>query len=430
MVADNKNFPLLISYPQNLYPILRLLGDPQNQYPVIHIAGTNGKGSTAAMLHSILQTAGFKSGLYTSPHLVSFNERIRINEEYISDSDLKICFSKVDAAIKDAGYLELDYFGRITLAAFYYFALKKIDVLVCEVGLGGRLDATNVVENKLVSIITSIDLDHTDILGKDLENIAFEKAGIFKDKVPVIANTIYLNAKRVLERQSIALSCPVFFYGEAFFAKSIAVDWQAGTQTFSYCDIAGDCQNITLSMLGEHQIVNASLALAAIGIISSKICNKKYIINQDVIFKGLQKAYWPGRFDIRNIRHNNRNIKFIIDGAHNVAGIKILTKTLRASPYAKNGLVFVINILEDKDYMEICKNLSGLAKKVVILKIANPRALQPQILRNECQKYLPAELIYIANNFTEIFNFLDPEENIVCVTGSLYLVADILHAIS
>ena len=398
--------------------ILYLLDNPQNQYPVIHIAGTNGKGSTAAMLHSILQTAGYKSGLYTSPHFLSCNERIRINNHLITDTDLELCLAKVFSIPIST---ELSYFEILTVTAFCYFASKKIDFLVCETGLGGRLDATNAVKNKLVSIITSIDFDHTEILGDNLAKIAYEKAGIFLKGVPIVTNTGHAITDKILTKQSSLKNCPIFFYDRDFYSQKPTTNWQKLKQTFSYRGIDNNYSQIELAMLGEHQIMNATLALASIEIIK-----KQYPISNQSIYKGLKKASWSGRFEIRKLQYKDKSLTFILDGAHNAAGSIVLQKTLAASPYAKTNLVFIMNVLCNKDYQSICSNLSKLAKKVIILQLNNQRVLETNILHKEWQKYLPNSKIYIANNFMDVFKFLDNIDTSICVTGSLYVVAETL----
>lgn len=399
--------------------VLHLLDNPQNQYPVIHIAGTNGKGSTAAIIHSILQTASYKSGLYTSPHFVSCKERIRINDQLISDTNLELCLAKVFSIPASA---ELSYFEIMTVTAFYYFANKKIDFLVCETGLGGRLDATNVVKNKLVSIITSIDFDHTEILGGNLAKIAYEKAGIFLQEVPIVTNTGHAVADKILQEQSSLKNCPIFFYGRDFFSQNPITNWQGLKQTFSYHGIDNNYPQIELTMLGEHQIINACLALASLEIIK-----KHYPLSDQSIYKGLKNASWSGRFEIQKLQYQDKSLTFVLDGAHNAAGSIALQKILVASPYAETNLVFVMNVLRDKDYQSICHNLSQLAKKVIILQIDNQRALETNILSKEWQKYLPLSKIHIANHFNEIFNFLDNQDISICVTGSLYVVAEALR---
>jgi dihydrofolate synthase / folylpolyglutamate synthase len=426
---------------------LNHLKNPQDRYPVIHVAGTNGKGSTANMIQSILIAQGLKVALYTSPHFIDCNERIRINNQLIIKKDLErlleFIFTKPAAK-------KLTYFEILTAVAFQYFAEKKIDVLVAEVGLGGRLDATNVVKNKIVSVITSIDFDHMEILGNDLIKIAKEKAGIIKKGVPTIIYTGHKKTDSTIKNICQEKKSPAFFLNHDFNTKYKKTDWLKQKQIFSYYGINSNYLNLELNFFGQHQIRNASLALACI-----ELLKDRYEINVKAIKQGLKNVYWPGRFEIISQKIGNRKRTIILDGAHNIGGIKVFKNTLLNSPFGKNKIVLVLNILREKNYVAMCKELKSLAKKVIILKIPSPRALATEILVKEWQKYLPPEKIITIDNFKDLYRncrgtlrvpdlgicehnskarnsvrdqnakniILEKSDTVIAVIGSLYAVA-------
>jgi dihydrofolate synthase / folylpolyglutamate synthase len=401
--------------------MLRALGNPELSFPVIHVAGTNGKGSTAAMLHSILVAAGYRVGLYTSPHFIDCRERIRINHELISASD----FERALAAVFNQLMVgELTYFEILTAAAFVYFAKKKVDFVVCEVGLGGRFDATNAAKNKLLSVITSIDIDHAEILGKEIKTIAAEKAGIIQSKVPTVIYTGHKAADVIIAAKAKVARSPIYFLGRDFSAKDEKIDWRKRMQFFSYNGINAEYKNIAFNLLGKHQVRNASLALAAI-----EILRDKYDISDHAIFRGFKAVTWSGRFEIFDVAIKqrcgvqSRQIQVILDGAHNVAGAKALADLLLTSPYAKH-LTLVMSMLSDKDYRKTCRVLSEVAKEVVIFKANSSRALDPEILKREWSKYLSSKKIFVIDRFPQLFSLLRRNFNALCITGSLYAIAD------
>lgn len=468
---------------------LRELGNPHDRFPTIHIAGTNGKGSTAALLYNVLMAAGFRVGFYTSPHFLDYRERIRINEQLIPQRQLKQVLA---ATFSTSVGGELTYFEVLTVAAFKYFADAKIDVLVCEVGLGGRLDATNIIKKPLVSIITSIDYDHTEFLGNSLAAIAHEKAGIIKRGVPVVVNTGHRAADEVIKERCAKLKVRPYFLGKDFGCRKagVAIDWKRKEQRFSYFGIKNNCVDVRLQLLGAHQVRNASLALAALELIGDKLelilselCNEfcsrrsrpavlaartktrggnvtvhHLGINEQTIRRGLQQARWAGRLDIReNIvlpqtqnsgkcsgkssgdRHHDKSggdkaksalIKrtVILDGAHNAAGAKVLRTVLASSPYTKtkNGIVVIMSVLRDKNYRAICRQLQHIASKVIVFTAHSARALPGETLRGEWLKYLPENKVLLAPGLASSFHLLQKGDKVICVTGSLYGISEML----
>ena len=283
--------------------LLKRCGNPQNNFHSIHIAGTNGKGSTSSMVASILISAGYKVGLYSSPHLINFNERIRVNNICITNNQIA---SFIENKRKDIDEIESTFFETTTAMAFHHFSLTNVDIAVIETGLGGRLDATNVI-NPIVSAITSISLDHREILGNDINNIAKEKAGIIKTKVPVV---IYPQKRSV---QSILLQIAAQFDSfpiEIETPEKVSIN-ESGT-SFLYKGIL-----YKTSLLGKYQAMNAVMAINVIKIINNKIEYK-------IIQKGLSKILWPGR-----LQRMNESLPIYFDVCHNIEGISLMLENMR-----------------------------------------------------------------------------------------------------
>lgn len=390
--------------------LLKYLGNPQDKYPLIHIAGTNGKGSTATIICEILKQAGYRVGLYTSPHLVSYRERIRIGDTLVSDKEVSKLLKIASAA---GGRLleKLTYFELLTAVAFMYFARENADFVVCETGLGGRYDATNVVKKPVLSIITSIDFDHMEYLGNTIEEIAGEKAGIIKKNVPVVANVRNKSAGRVVFGEGRKKHTEIYSLGKQFRFKSISTDWARLEQKFSYCGIEKNYENLSLKLLGKHQLINASLAIAGTELLSVDI-------PESVVRRALKKAYWPGRFEIIKSKPT-----VILDGAHNPEGAMTLKNILSEYPLRKGSLVIAMSILKEKDYKKICRILSFVADRVVIFKANTIRALGEEVLVNEWRKYLPSKKITVADDFNRVLRQVKRTE-VLCVAGSLYAIGD------
>lgn len=399
--------------------LLMYLDNPQDKFPAIHITGTNGKGSTASILHSIFFESGYCVGLYTSPHLLDFRERIRINNDFIKESEVNELFEKI---ISFKGMDKFTYFEIITAIAFKYFEKRKIDLLICEVGLGGEYDATNVIKNKLISIITSIDYDHTDFFGKKLEMIADEKSGIIKKNVPAVVNTGHQNIDNIISKVCLNKKTKMYLLNREFYHCYHKTDWNRNIQMFSYYGINNDYKNLSLRLLGKHQLNNASLALACI-----ELASKKFKVTRSSIYNGLKKAYWPARFEVIKIRNLNKSSNIVLDGAHNVSGANVLSETIKNSPYFKRGITTVLSILKDKDYKNICRILSSFTKKVIIFRINSPRALKESVLVKIWKKYLKAKDISVMNDFSDFFKITDTKNNTICITGSLYGIGEAIR---
>ena len=309
--------------------LLSRLGNPQKSYKTILIAGTNGKGSTAAMTASILCRAGYKVGLYTSPHLVDVRERIVVNGKKISRKE----FGRIVGYVKDKKKQYVTYFEFLTAAALVYFQRQKIDIAVLEVGLGGRLDATNVC-NPLVSVITNIAFDHMDYLGNTLESITREKAGIVKRKgicVTAVKQEKVLEVLKNVCRQRQAKLCCL--------GSDIKIKKQKNG-SLNYRGLHRNLKNLIIPLQGDHQLSNAALALATIEFIEKK----GFSVDDTAIYAGLKNTHWEGRLEVLK-----NDPCFILDGAHNPAGISALCRSLK-NDFSYRRLILIFGALADKNY--------------------------------------------------------------------------------
>lgn len=343
----------------NIRIILSLLGNPEKSYPAIHIVGTNGKGSTAAFLTSILSNAGYKVGKYTSPHLVDFSERITINNTKIKEKDIERIAFEISDIIASSQHKDRPYtFFEVTTAlAFKYFSEKQVDIAVIEAGLGGRLDATNVL-NPIVTIITNIGIEHKDFLGDTIELITKEKAAVIKDSVPVVTCADKI-ALKIIDDVAKNSNTKVFAINRDFFYKNTSL------KKFKYCGIKNDSYDLRLkNLVGVNQFENASLALAA----TEVLIEKGYEISKQAISCGIENAKWEGRFE-----YIRKKPPFIIDGAHNPHGVQSLIKNLQTfHPDVK--FVFILNVLKDKDIGEMVKTLEPYAEKFLLVPNKNERS--------------------------------------------------------
>ena len=327
--------------------LLNRCGNPHNKLKTIHIAGTNGKGSTAAILQSILRTAGLKVGLYTSPHLVSFNERIRVNGSPISN-DFIIDFMK--KFNDDINEIESTFFETTTVLSLCYFYFKKVDVAIIETGLGGRLDSTNVL-NPNLSIITSIDIDHQNILGNTIEEIANEKAGIIKKNTPLIT---FKQPKKILDilrnrAKTLNAKIEIVVDPQKIVVDNFSTKFVINNKTFS------------TPLIGEHQAYNAALAIRSSNIFMGPL-------SYQMIKDGVKNTVWPGRFQLLN-----NKLKIFYDVAHNSAGINTIRSTLNSlNALEKIGLII---LKEDKDVDQISNSLKGLFDELIISTVPNAQLM-------------------------------------------------------
>lgn len=396
--------------------LLELLGNPQDELRCIHVAGTNGKGSTSSYLAHCLQEAAYKVGLFTSPYLERFNERMQINGLDIPDEDLAritdIVRTKANIMVSE-GLEHPTTFEIVTAIAFVYYMEEKTDYVVLEVGLGGRFDSTNIIKTSIASVITTLDYDHVEILGDTLGKIAYQKAGIIKKDGIVISYPQEEEALLVLKEVSREMNAE--FYLTPIENILIKEETEFGS-SFDYYYKGSPLKDIKISMIGEYQIYNAAMAITTLLILRDKgLLN----ITDEDIYRGLLKTKWVGRLEVLR-----RKPTFLIDGAHNLQGIKQLTKALQLFKYKR--LILGIGILQDKDYEHMIALLAPLADKVIVTEVNMPRKLKAEELALEVRKY--SQEIYIEENIKEAINKsleLADEQDLIVFCGSLYLIGEV-----
>jgi dihydrofolate synthase/folylpolyglutamate synthase len=406
--------------------LLEALDSPQQKFPAVLIAGTNGKGSTAATLASILRAAGHRTALYTSPHLVRINERIRVNGEMIGDEEFAAAWQRVEdaaAALVARGALPWhpSFFETLTAMAFEYFACRRVDIAVLEVGMGGRLDATNVVE-PLVSVITDIALDHQKFLGNTIAEIAREKAGIIHPGGTVVtlpqhpeANDVLGNA--VLERHARAVSAVP--YTPPLSPPAEGAEHGSSTRPYRM-EVMGEEITIDSPLAGQHQARNVALAIAA----AVELSGKGVGVTPEAIARGVRETRWPGRFQVAA-----GEPAIVFDAAHNPAGAWAVRAALSAR-YPGRRLVFVFGAMRDKAIAEMAAILFPVAAAVVATHAENPRSAAPEeICRHagrvgtECavEASVPAAVARARE--------MAGREGVVVVTGSIYVVGEAMKEV-
>ncbi|MDR0978296.1 MAG: bifunctional folylpolyglutamate synthase/dihydrofolate synthase [Endomicrobium sp.] len=397
---------------------LKDIGDPQDSFKSIHIAGSNGKGSTAAFISDILICGGYKTALYTSPHLINITERISIDRKNIPNKIFRDLSNEyLDKAVK----YKLSFFEYLTSLAFIYFALKKVDIAVIETGLGGRLDATNVIKKPLACLITSITKEHQEILGSSIGKIAFEKAGIIKRNCDVVCGKLPREAEIVVSTKS--NSYP-YFYGKTFKSANVNIDVAALSQKFDYISKTLKLQKVNMHMLGMHQIINASLAVC----VSELLSKKGFVLTETAVRKGLSESFWAGRFDIRELSVKDKHFKLIIDGAHNMQGLNCFINTFKMFGFADQKKTFIFAVMRDKKYKQMIKKIIPFTEKVVLPYINNDRAVDPVNLKSEFLKYMSKNDVLVADSVAQAFSMCEFAGTAV-VVGSLYLAGEVLKFI-
>jgi dihydrofolate synthase / folylpolyglutamate synthase len=357
----------------NITNLLSALHDPHKAFPSVHIAGTNGKGSTSAVIASLLQSAGLRVGLFTSPHLVSFTERIRINGEPITEHDVIELAEEVRGIVSRSAGFSPTFFEVVTAMALLYFERKKTDIAVIEVGMGGRLDATNIITPG-VSVITNISFDHKEFLGRTLGEIAFEKAGIIKKGIPVVASLQEPEAKAVIKKRAEEEEAELFFYGSDFSADMKKEDVTG--ITFDYADNSMTIRDLTLPLAGVHQMQNASVAIKAATLALRKNEETPSHEITDWIRNGLASSKWPGRLEFISEKP-----PIVIDGAHNPAAAAALARTLKSTFLEKyKNIIMILGIMNDKDIEGIMGPLLPLASHIVCTSPAGSRAARAEKL--------------------------------------------------
>jgi len=388
---------------------LAIFGNPEKQFRSFHIAGTNGKGSVSAILHQILYLSGYRTGLYTSPHLVSFTERIRIDDHEISPDEVTALAEEIRDHIGEANIL-LTYFEFVTVMAFVYFARQRIEVGVIEVGLGGRLDATNLVQ-PLVSAITTISKDHEAYLGSDLRSIASEKAGIIKPGIPVTCGALPTEAIETIRKIADERGAPSYFLGSEY---NFALP---NEDTFDYNGLKKSFADLTVALRGRHQMANAAVALNALELAQDRIA-----IGERAIREGLRSVQWPGRFEVMCEAPT-----VILDGAHNGEGAKALVDVLgRFKHGRKVKLLFAC--MEDKDWRLILDTLAAVADEFVFTRVNIPRCADPAEFARHIAGRFPSQVIEDpCAAFRMLANSARPDE-LIMIAGSLYLLGEVRPA--
>ena len=361
----------------NIRELLERLGNPQDQLRVVHIAGTNGKGSTLAFLAGIFRESGYRAGRYVSPASFSYEERFRINEENISKKDLCFYMEKIknvaEEMVKD-GLSHPTMFEIETALSFLYFLDKKVDVVLLETGMGGRLDATNVVKKPIATVIASIGMDHMQFLGDTLEKIASEKAGIIKEGCPVISYDNTKEVNEVIKNKAKQMHAKVTFVNSAGIK---VLQESLNGESFSYRSSDGRWyEKIEIPLLGRHQINNAALALETLNVIKNYYCISDFQTED-----GMRKTIWRGRIEILE-----REPMVICDGAHNPDGAKSLLSFLQNN-FTNQRLIYIMGVLSDKDYEQMVQILAPAADKIYTVAPDNPRALSSRELCNCISKY-------------------------------------------
>jgi dihydrofolate synthase/folylpolyglutamate synthase len=384
---------------------LAALNNPQNRLQVIHVAGTNGKGSVCAMLSEVLQKAGYKVGLFTSPHIKKPTERIIIDGVPITESDFSESLRHIGNIVPD----NLHFFDIYTAAAYNYFAKHTVDFAIMETGIGGRLDPTNVTDKPILTVITSISFDHQEMLGRTIEKIAGEKAGIIKENVPVV-----LPAQNIplLEQTAKKLNAPVYKENDV----NIYDCKYDVTGTLFSAELPGAVySSLRLSLLGKHQLENTAQVLLGI----QSLRDTGISIPDEAVYQGLKRVRWPGRFDVLPGRPT-----VILDGAHNPGSAVRLTQALDIY-FPHNKIVLLIAMLQGKDSAGVLHALQERACHIICCQVKNPRALPAENLAaliNGAEH----DIIPSSRKALKKAKELAGEEGIVLITGSLYLIREFI----
>ncbi|HVN97886.1 MAG TPA: folylpolyglutamate synthase/dihydrofolate synthase family protein [Syntrophorhabdaceae bacterium] len=388
----------------NITWLLDAIGNPQDYIKTVHIAGTNGKGSTAAMLCNILKEGGFRVGKYTSPHLVSFTERIAVNEEEIEEHEVaqlvEFIRRAVDERDKDRFFTFFDF---TTALALQYFREKQVDIAVIETGLGGRLDSTNVIE-PLLSIITNVAFDHMEQLGDTIEKIAGEKAGIIKPGVPVITGCEG-EAREIVKNRASALKDKTYVLDQDFSYE------KTGDRRLAYRGIGRDLPDVTVNLYGDHQLTNCALALSA----SEVLSHSGFSVTDETIRHALSHVKWPGRLE-----KIGENPLVFLDGAHNPNGAHALSEFMR-SHFQDKRKILVFGVMKDKAYDKMLEEIAPVVDVVIFTKPDIERALSP----HELKAYVPHAMVAddTRGALTQA-KAIATGDDLILVTGSFYTIGE------
>jgi dihydrofolate synthase/folylpolyglutamate synthase len=389
--------------------ILSAIGNPHREIQTIHIGGTNGKGSTAAMMSSILQKEGYRVGLYTSPHLTRFTERIKVNGEEIEEKEVAALTEWMKKEIETAGITPpFTFFDFTTAMALRYFNQKLVDLAILEVGLGGRLDSTNVVD-PLISIITNIAKDHEAYLGKTILKIAKEKAGIIKKGRPLITAATQPQVLRLFLNICQEKGSPCFRIGKEFLYT------RAEDEDFDYEGIHRKLWGVHLNLKGAHQVINATTALGAMEVLEEL----GYRVSTEAMVDGLREVDWPGRLQMVS-----SSPRVVLDGAHNPAGVLALKESLKKE-FQYRHLILLVGIMKDKDIRSMLHLLAPMADTIILTQPHTERATPPSLLKKAMgQNGKKAEIAEDLKEAIQRGLSLTRDEDLLCITGSLYTVGE------
>jgi len=404
-ILDREHFGIKLGL-DNISKFLERIGNPHNNYPSIHIAGTNGKGSTAVYIETILRQAGYKTGIFTSPHLVDFRERIRINSQQISKRRIT---SFIDNYRHLISRNKITFFEVCTALAFHTFAQCKIDIAIVETGLGGRLDATNTL-SPLLSIITDISFDHINILGDTLKKIAYEKAGIIKKNTPILVGLMKPEPRNEIIRVARNRPAPVILMRRDNFTPD------GFPHKFDYVRETLNLSNLRSALPGRHQILNAALSIRAVEYLKEI----GYKINKSSIRSGLKTAHWPGRFQI--IRRPGKPT-VILDVGHNPAGVKAMADCFRDF-YPGRKADIVVGFVKNKNLEQSVRHLRSIAGNVEIVRLNTYRTAEPEDIARYFGKRNNLRISEsIVESSRRLINSAD-RNDIVIICGSHFTVGD------
>jgi len=397
---------------ERITELLSRLGDPQKELKFIHITGTNGKGSVAAMLTATLNAAGYRVGRFTSPHLRFYNERINVAGQDISDADLCILAEEMKPAVE--GMVEKPTeFELWTAMAMCYFKKRACDVVVLEVGLGGRLDSTNVIHAPEVAIITNLALEHTEYLGDTIGKIAFEKAGIIKPGCDVVLYGQGEEAQSVIRAKCAECGCELTITDET---QQKLHESSLGGQVFTY----RSREKLRLRLIGTYQYRNAAVALDAIDVLKKR----GFAISEQAVAEGFANVVWPGRFEVLR-----REPLVIVDGAHNPNGVEELAKCLNTYLPGKK-VTFLMGVLADKDYVSMLNSILPMARRFVTVRPESERALPSADLKHEIETRLHIPAVdggTVKEGIDKALAQAD-KDDIIVIFGSLYQVGEVHKA--
>lgn len=395
--------------------LLAELGNPQESLKLIHIAGTNGKGSVGATLLAALSAGGYRTGFYSSPHLHSVRERFRIGADWISEADFTALINRLAHVLK--GRPHPTYFELTTILALLWFGEQKAEVVILETGMGGRLDATNVV-TPLLAIITDISRDHEQYLGNTIAAIAGEKAGIIKPGRPVVFSGQEPEALPVIVDRCRQQHSPLLLLGRDFHG-------QVAGEGLAYTALAGSYHQYPLSLAGAHQITNTSLALAAL-----EVLHPLLPLSQEQIRSGLSQVHWPGRMELVQVAFQGKLLRVLFDGAHNQAGVIQLCHSLRRG-YPRERLLLVWGNMADKVLGEGLTQILAMTDTLILTRAESERSADPHTLRAQLPQSIQEKTICVepAANALQHALASATEDDLICVAGSLYLVGKIRHLI-